>query len=470
MEINVYNVIQALGWSMFHSLGLGACCYAVLYLLWLVCPRHSAAVKHNMALGMQFIVFAGFVTSFVYYYTHSGLAAVPSSTMPAEIFRLAVTERGKDFSLENLFPYVAGCYFVGLTVQLLLLASSYARLLTLRYSGLDPIPLPWIDVFEASRRRLGIRKEVSVYLSRHVTVPLTIGFVKPFVLFPMAYVNKLSMDQVESILLHELAHVKRQDFLCNLFKVAIETVLFFNPFIWALSRIIAREREHACDDDVMRQLGTPIPYARALVALEELRMNKAPVLSMAATGTKNQLLERIKRMTNMESKPRNMKQQFAALVVGSLVLFTLVVLFPAQPSNAGVRPAPQVDTIVPPADTTVPPALPIADTVKIPKEVRVLVKKMEKDTRKLRKQIDSPEWKRRVADIQDRTAKLTDYLHSDKWKSRMDSLQKMVDDQKWGERSMNGLHEYFESKEWKDHLQAIEEKSRDVASYFESPE
>src|SRR5690606_26598469 len=108
----------------------------------------------------------------------------------------------------------------------------------------------------------------------------------------------------------------------------------------------------------------PIPYARALVALEELRMNKAPVLSMAATGTKNQLLERIKRMTNMESKPRNMKQQFAALVVGSLVLFTLVVLFPAQPSNAGVRPAPQVDTIVPPADTTVPPALPIADTVK----------------------------------------------------------------------------------------------------------
>src|SRR5690606_41277022 len=130
-------------------------------------------------------------------------------------------------------------------------------------------------------------------------------FVRPFVLCPLAYVNRLSNDQVEAILPHELAHVKRHDFLCNLIKVVIETLLFFNPFIWALSKVIAREREHACDDRVLQQLGTPMHYARALVELEELRMNRAPALSMAATGAKNQLFQRIKRMTNMDSNQRN---------------------------------------------------------------------------------------------------------------------------------------------------------------------
>src|SRR5690606_23371917 len=142
-----------------------------------------------------------------------------------------------------------------------------------------------------------------------------------------------------------------------LFKVAIETVLFFNPFIWALSKVIAREREHACDDQVLQQLGTPMNYARALVELEELRMNSAPALSMAATGTKNQLFQRIKRMTNMESNQRNIKQQLVAVVASTLALFTLAILIPAQPTNAEELAAAPVDTTkvapvkpVPPVD------------------------------------------------------------------------------------------------------------------------
>lgn len=509
----MYNLIQALGWSMFHSLGLGACCYVALGLLRLVNTRQSAAAKHNTALGMQIVVFVGFVASFVYYYGKYSVAEIPQGLGPTEMIRQVIADHGRPFSLESLFPYLAGSYLIGLVVQLLLLASSYVRLMTLKYNGLDPIPLPWIALFEQSRRKLGIQKKVSIYLSRHIAVPLTIGFVRPFVLFPFAYVNRLNTDQVEAILLHELVHIKRQDFLFNLFKVAIETILFFNPFIWALSRVIAREREHACDDSVLQQLGTPMHYARALVALEELRMDRAPALSMAATGTKNQLLQRIKRMTNMESNQRNIKQQLIAVVASSLALVTIAMLIPAQPTNAGEmplapmdavacgnavaaadtdtvappKPVPPVDAIrpikpvppvpaVPPVDTIVPIAPAVPDTTRLPKKVRAQLKELEKNALELQKQLDGPEWKRHMAEVENQTAKLNAYFHSDEWKSKMANITSYFESPEWKkqvaemERSTEGIERYFESPEWKKQIAEVERSAEGIERYFESPE
>ena len=501
MEINVYNLIQALGWSMFHSLGLGACCYVALCLLRLVHPRQSAAAKHNTALGMQIVVFVGFVASFVYYYGRSSAIEMPQGLGPTEMIRQAIADGGKPFSLESLFPYLAGGYLIGLVVQILLLASSYVRLMTLKYNGLDSIPLPWIELFEKSRRKLGIQKEVSIYLSRHIGVPLTIGFVRPFVLFPVAYVNRLNNDQVEAILLHELAHIKRHDFLYNLIKVAIETILFFNPFIWALSRVIAREREHACDDRVLQQLGTPMHYARALVALEELRMNSAPALSMAATGTKNKLLQRIKRMTNMESNQRNIRQQLIAVVASTLALFTIAMLVPAQSTNAGeiavapvdtikaapAKPIPPVDAVhptkavlpvpaVPPVDTIVPKAPAVPDTAKLPKKVRDQIKEIEKNAKELQKHLDSPEWKQHMAEVENQTAKLNAYFDSDEWKSKMGNITSYFESPEWKkqiaevERNAADIEKYFESPEWKKQIAEVERSAAGIEKYFESPE
>ncbi|MFC3197623.1 M56 family metallopeptidase [Parapedobacter deserti] len=514
MEINVYNLIQALGWSMFHSLGLGACCYVALGMLRLANTRQSAAAKHNTALGMQIVVFVGFVASFVYYYGKYSVVEIPQGLGPAEMIRQVIADRGKPFSLESLFPYLAGGYLIGLAVQMLLLASSYVRLMTLKHTGLSPIPLPWIELFEQSRRKLGIQKAVSIYLSRHIAVPLTIGFVRPFVLFPFAYVNRLNADQVEAILLHELVHIKRQDFLCNLFKVAIETILFFNPFIWALSRVIAREREHACDDSVLQQLGTPMHYARALVTLEELRMARAPALSMAATGAKNQLLQRIKRMTNMESNKRNIKQQLIAVVASSLALFTIAMLIPAQPTNAGemalapmdaaafgnavvavntdtvapakpVPPVPPVDAkrptkpappvpAVPPADTIVPKVPAVPDTARLPKKIGAEIKKLEKNAMELQKQLDAPEWKRHVAEVENQAAKLNAYFNSEEWKSKMDNITSYFESPEWKEqiaemeKSAEGIERYFESPEWKAKVKKIEEGAKEIGKYFDS--
>src|SRR5690606_16787633 len=138
-----------------------------------------------------------------------------------------------------------------------------------------------------------------------------------------------------------------------------------------------------------------------------------------------QLFQRIKRMTNMESNQRNIKQQLIAVVASSLALFTLAMLIPTQPTNAGEMAAVPVDTIkaapgkpippvdavptikpvppvpaVSPIDTIVPKAPAVPDTAKLPKKVRAQVKEMEKNARELRKHLDSPEWKRQMAEVE----------------------------------------------------------------------
>lgn len=90
-----------------------------------------------------------------------------------------------------------------------------------------------------------------LFLSEKMLIPFTAGFIKPMILFPVALLNRLSEEQVEAILLHEMAHIKRHDYLFNILQRIMEIVLFFNPMIWLLAKDIRREREFCCDDLVI---------------------------------------------------------------------------------------------------------------------------------------------------------------------------------------------------------------------------
>ena len=156
-----------------------------------------------------------------------------------------------------------------------------------------------------------------------MNVPLVIGYFKPVVLFPIALATQLELNQVEAILIHELSHIRRNDYALNLMKTVIETLLFFNPFVWLAGKFISIEREHACDDLVIKHTGTPLTYAHALLKLELLKDKEAPTLSLAATGTNQYLYQRIKRITNMKTTYINAKQQ---LVIFALTLSTVLSL------------------------------------------------------------------------------------------------------------------------------------------------
>ena len=157
---------------------------------------------------------------------------------------------------------------------------------------------------------------------------MVIGFLKPMILMPAAAIAQLSLDQLETILLHELAHIKRYDYLVNILQVVVETILFFNPFVWMVSSITRQEREHCCDDLVLAYTEEPLTYAIALSALAT--HPGAAGFSVAATGQSDHLFfNRIKRITEMKKNPFSYSRMIAAILIFAAITCSVAVLTPS---------------------------------------------------------------------------------------------------------------------------------------------
>jgi hypothetical protein len=189
------------------------------------------------------------------------------------------------------------------------------------------------EIFEKVVLNLNIRRKINFKLSTLAKVPMVIGYLKPMVLFPVQLFNYLDAQQTEAILIHELSHIKRNDFLLNLIQTFIETILFFNPFVWMAGRYIKIEREHACDDRVIQFTGKRVSYAEALLQLEIIKTGSTPNYAMAATHKKQHLLERIKRITLLKTNYMNVKQQLATLAIILLAIVSVAWLIPANNSK-----------------------------------------------------------------------------------------------------------------------------------------
>ncbi|RYE54089.1 MAG: peptidase M56 [Sphingobacteriales bacterium] len=326
MEAIINNLIKATGWSIFHSLWQGAIIYGILLFVVSAFPKLNAKIKHNLAYGALCFIFIGFCITF------ATIFKVPDTAQITATFKIADANYYQYLSslpqeinskTEHVFPFLVSVYGIGLLLQILMLIAGYGKLMQLKKAPRALVPHEWQGVFDEMITRLGIQRKISFHLSDKVNVPLVIGYLKPVVLFPVALAAQLDLKQVEAILIHELSHIRRNDYLLNLVKTGIETVLFFNPFVWLSGRFINIEREHACDDLVIKFTGTPITYAHALLKLEILKDKTTPALSMAVTGKNQHLYQRIKRITDMKTNYMNAKQKIFAFAltiatVGSL--------------------------------------------------------------------------------------------------------------------------------------------------------
>ena len=120
-------------------------------------------------------------------------------------------------------------------------------------------------------KRLGVERAVRLLASANVDVPSVVGHFKPVILLPASLISGLTPDEIEAILAHELAHIRRHDYLINLIQTTFETLLFYHPAVWWISREIRRERENCCDDLAVQACGNRVAYARTLAMLEENR-------------------------------------------------------------------------------------------------------------------------------------------------------------------------------------------------------
>jgi TonB family protein len=164
-------------------------------------------------------------------------------------------------------------------------------------------PLVAPDRLEALHRlaaRLGLTSEVRLLESLSLDVPAVVGWLRPAVVIPFSTLAGLSTAHFDAILAHELAHVRRHDYLVNVVQHVVETLLFYHPAVWWVSGWMRREREHCCDEIAASVCGDRVSYARALRALEELRAD-APALAMGSGG--GDLLVRVARLVDRAPVP-----------------------------------------------------------------------------------------------------------------------------------------------------------------------
>jgi beta-lactamase regulating signal transducer with metallopeptidase domain len=175
--------------------------------------------------------------------------------------------------------------------------------------------------------RLGIRRPVALLESALVDVPSVVGWFRPVILAPASALSGLTPPQLEMILAHELAHIRRRDPLVNLLQTGIEAALFYHPAAWWISSRIRQEREHCCDEAAVALCGDPVGYARSLARLERLRQ-EWPALAVSSTG--GSLLERVRRLVYSAPAPGG-APRFAA---AALLAMALLVVAPIESARA----------------------------------------------------------------------------------------------------------------------------------------
>lgn len=262
-------------------------------------------------------------------------------------------------------------WLAGVAALSLRLAGGWAAAVRLSRRGVEPPPEPWRERLEVLSARLKVARPVRLLASVYAGVPSALGVLRPVILVPAGAFTALSAPELEAILAHELAHVRRNDFFVNLVQSAAETLLFYHPAVWWVSHRIRIERENACDDLAVTATGDAALYARALVGLEEGR-TALPRLAVAATG--GSLLERVRRLvTPPAARPDRLPPSIAAVLALVAVAFLGAAARVAQPVGeprvprlpapapvSAPAPASAVETPAPPPVPEAPPPVSLA--------------------------------------------------------------------------------------------------------------
>jgi bla regulator protein BlaR1 len=330
METLTNNFVTAMGWTILHSLWQGAIIYATLLLVLLCIPKAKAIIKHNLAFGSMCFTFITFIITFALIFNRLELKKEVYRNLSRIIRDMPEVNNSISSKVEHLFPLLVCIYIIGMIIQFSIITFNYNRTSKLKRIGLSPVSPEWMKTFQSIISQMHFKRKIAFHLSTEVAVPLVIGFFKPVILFPVALVSNLELNQVEAILIHELSHIRRNDYLLNLIKKGIEAVLFFNPFIWLTGKFVQTEREHACDDNVLKITGAPLTYAHALLKLELLKSAQIPTLSMAAAGSGQHLYERIKRITDMKTNYISAKQQLFAFILVLTIIISFAWLNPLK--------------------------------------------------------------------------------------------------------------------------------------------
>ncbi|RYU90571.1 hypothetical protein EWM62_07920 [Mucilaginibacter terrigena] len=333
MENILYNISQILGITIIHSLWQGLLIYFLLRVALLIAGRLPASTKYMLAVSSLVAITGWFAYTLVHeiriydWLTKpANLANMPVMIdLPANIRQFNEQTIRYYYSIEEYLPYVTAIYVAGLLLNMARIVLAHKKIRTIKRTMSLGVQLQ--QQIGSFAKKLNITRKVKVGFSQMVDVPCIVGFLKPVILLPLTLSTYLGAEEIEAILLHELAHIKRNDYLINLLQQVITTLLFFNPCVLLINKIIGEERENSCDDLVVHATQNPVIYAKALFKLEQNRQNELQ-LALAVTGKKYQLLNRIERIMKTKKQIPSVRPTLLAMLILTIAVGSLAMLNP----------------------------------------------------------------------------------------------------------------------------------------------
>ncbi|HEX3108782.1 MAG TPA: M56 family metallopeptidase [Thermoanaerobaculia bacterium] len=334
-------VAQSIGWALLHLVWQGAIVAAILAAALALMARRTANARYAISCAaLALLPLLAAVTAWRAYEEpplplEGGSAVLRTQTLPLDVAKAAAvhatraTLRSFGEVAHDALPNVVLLWLVGVTILSIRLVVSWTRIKKLALNA-SPATDTWQRTLTSLSDALRLRRGVAILESAAVEVPTVIGWLKPLILLPMSTMSALKPEEIEMLLAHELAHIRRHDFFVNLMQTAVETLMFYHPAVWWISHRIRIEREHCCDDMAIETCGSALRYARALTHLEELRAHQAE-LALAANG--GSLLTRIRRLvTSNDDSASDTSRWGAAAAVLAVVIAVLAI--PSMPALA----------------------------------------------------------------------------------------------------------------------------------------
>src|SRR5436309_2881964 len=296
---------HALGWALVDSLWQNALAAAGLAALLAIIPVRAARTRYAVAIVTLALMLAlpaatavrlSEMSPWTSDVVTATSAVAPGPTGPGpQAVATTPTPAAIRAAIEPVLPWVVLAWFGGVVALSLRLASGGLMTRQLGRVGTSSVPDACVEAVARLAARLRISRPVRVLGSAVVQVPAVIGWLRPMILLPATALTGLTPLQLDALLAHELAHVRRYDYVANLLQSVVETLLFYHPAAWWVSQQVREEREHCCDDLAVAVCGHAHFYATALLGMERLRVTP-PAFALAATGRGGALMGRIRRL------------------------------------------------------------------------------------------------------------------------------------------------------------------------------
>jgi bla regulator protein blaR1 len=344
------EIMKALCWTLLHSLWQGLLLAIIGGAIILFTKKSGSVIRYNSLSVLFFLFVAAACFTFtkqlalaslnnnIHLQINTQQFAATNANVTAEIV-------GEKTALEIFVSYfnehaslIVTIWFIILSAQFIKLIGNFGYVQRIKHYKTHAPSEYWNKKMQELAEKLQIKQRVSLLRSEIVKVPVMVGFLKPVILFPFSMMMQLPAEQVEAVLLHELAHIKRKDHFVNLLQHFAEIIFFFNPGVLWISSLIRDERENCCDDIAIEQTKSKNEFIHALISFQEYNLERSKY-TLAFPGRKNHLLNRVKRIITKNNKTLNNMEKIS-LATGIVIVGLITIAFAKTPQKQEIKNVP----------------------------------------------------------------------------------------------------------------------------------